>query len=90
MEENDKEEIKKQLITLIQELENEITELNRNDQVVAPDNAIGRLSRMEAMQAQNINNSTLSNKRKRLIRLKETLEKSILLISGSAKPAERK
>ncbi|HCW93285.1 MAG TPA: conjugal transfer protein TraR [Flexistipes sinusarabici] len=85
MEKNKKEEIKKQVISLIQELEQEIAELNENDQTVAPDNAIGRLSRMEAMQAQNINNATLNNKRKRLIRLKDTLGKIDSLHFGECK-----
>jgi len=75
MEKNEREEIKNQIIKLIQELESEISELSENDKTVAPDNAIGRLTRMEAMQAQNINNATLNNKRKRLIRLKDTLGK---------------
>ncbi|TYB33819.1 MAG: hypothetical protein FXF49_04315 [Flexistipes sinusarabici] len=71
----EKEEVKNQIVGLIKELESEIAEFAENYQTVAPDNAIGRLTRMEAMQAQNINNATLNNKRKRLIRLKDTLGK---------------
>lgn len=75
MDENEKKLIEENILKLIEELEGEITEHNENSEIVEPNNAVGRLSRMEAIQAKSVNDATFNNKRKRLIRLKEALSK---------------
>ena len=60
------EEIKKQL----EEIESDILYLKEHSKPVSPENAIGRISRMDAINNMNINKSLLSNKEK----LKNDLE----------------
>lgn len=51
----DKEKMSTLLIKEIQKLELEITELTELTQPVAPENAIGRISRMDAINNKSIN-----------------------------------
>ena len=63
---------------LLSDLDREIrVELDREsaaDRGIAPDNAIGRLTRMEAIQAQSISNAGKSRQGKRLLMIKSALE----------------
>ncbi len=57
----------------ISKLKAEISSLSELDKPISPDSAIGRLSRMEAIQAQSIAQSSLRSKKMRLQRLESAL-----------------
>ena len=63
---------------LLSDLDRDIRiELNQDsaaDSSITPDNAIGRLTRMEAIQAQSISNAGKSRQGKRLLMIKRALE----------------
>ncbi len=60
---------------LIEELEAQLAMADASDESVAPDNAIGRLTRMEAIQAQSMNAAARREKERRLYRAKRALER---------------
>lgn len=66
-------EIKEAIALAIAGLEAEITSLEAASRPVEPDNAIGRITRMEAMQARSISEASLGSARARLMRLQGTL-----------------
>ncbi|ADD69685.1 transcriptional regulator, TraR/DksA family [Denitrovibrio acetiphilus DSM 12809] len=57
----------------IEELKETIASMAESVRPIEPDTAIGRLSRMEAIQAKSISESNLRNKRMRLQRLEAAL-----------------
>ena len=59
----------------IAELEETIEQLKESAKPVSPDNAIGRLSRMEAMSEQNIKMANLKQAQARLVGLKGALKR---------------
>lgn len=59
----------------IEKLEASLAVANAGDDTVAPDNAIGRLSRMEAIQAQSMNAATRLKQEKRLKRARAALDR---------------
>ena len=59
-------EIEGRLIEEIAETEEGIVEMEKLVQPVAPDNALGRLSRMEALNDKAVNEAALGNARERL------------------------
>ena len=60
---------------LIDELDAQLAVADASDESVAPDNAIGRLTRMEAIQAQSMNAAARREKERRLARAKRALER---------------
>lgn len=73
MTEKEKVEIKNIIIDKIKELREEIESMENNSGPVAPDNAIGRLSRMEAIGSKAISDAGLSDKKVTLQRLEYAL-----------------
>jgi len=59
----------------IEKLEASLAVANADDDTVAPDNAIGRLSRMEAIQAKSMNAATRLKQEKRLRRARAALDR---------------
>lgn len=63
------------LEALIEELEAQLKLADSSDDSVAPDNAIGRLTRMEAIQAQSMNAAARREKERRLYRARRALDR---------------
>jgi DnaK suppressor protein len=68
-----KEELKETMTFQMEELRAEIASLEEGAKPVAPDNAIGRLTRMEAINARSISEATLASARARLAGLERAL-----------------
>ena len=73
MERADRQKIKEKIQAAIAVAEKDIVSLKELTRPIAPDNAIGRLSRMEAINAKSINESTLSTTKHTLTKLKYAL-----------------
>lgn len=73
MDFNEKEELRKKIISAIPATEKDITALAKLTKPIAPDNAIGRLSRMEAIGTKGVNEAALSSARQKLVKLKYAL-----------------
>jgi len=69
MTEDEKEELRVVLHQQIADVETEIKVLEYLTQPIAPDNAIGRVSRMDAIVNRGVNEVALRKNRDRLIRL---------------------
>lgn len=76
MTESEKEKIIGIIHQQLEAIETEIGELKELTKPVSPDNAIGRLSRMDAINNKAINDSALREKRKLKQRLEKALERS--------------
>jgi DnaK suppressor protein len=70
-----KEEIRVKIHTAISELERKISNMEENTSPVAPENAIGRVSRMDAIQNKSVMESALRTARARLSKLRVALTK---------------
>ena len=72
---NDRERatLKDHILIEIESLRNDIVSLKKLVQPIAPDNAIGRLSRMEAIGTKSINEATLAKALVKLEKLKAVL-----------------
>ncbi len=57
------------------ELEQSVKELKKLLQPVSPDNAIGRLSRMDALEMQSVNHSKLKNQQQRIQQVRLALSR---------------
>lgn len=73
MDQQQREEIRAKIQAAIAETEHDIANLEELTKPVAPDNAIGRLSRMDAINNKNINQSSLNANRGKLIMLKKAM-----------------
>lgn len=73
MKKIDKIEVKKRIHEEITRAEQDINRLATSVKPVSPDNAIGRLSRMEAISARGVSEAALSQARVRLAGLKSAL-----------------
>jgi len=72
---SEKETIVKAIHNLLAETKKEIIQLTELTRPVQPDNAIGRLSRMDAINNKAINDASLIKQKKLKIRLEKTLER---------------
>lgn len=63
------------LEALIEELEAQLEQADASDDSLAPDNAIGRLTRMEAIQAKSMSAAARREKQRRLQRARRALER---------------
>jgi len=72
----EKDRLKKIIITRIEEIQLEISELEELTKPIPLDAAIGRISRMDAINNKSINDSSLREKKKILQRLERALDKS--------------
>jgi len=75
MNEEQRTEIKRSIEERISETRSEIESLKELTKPVAPDNAIGRLSRMDAINNKTINEAALRENRKKLQKLERALER---------------
>lgn len=66
MNTNEKEDFKLKLERKIKRLRSEIVELEEMTKPIAPENAIGRLSRMDAINIRGVNMATLVNAQSKL------------------------
>lgn len=73
MNDTEKSKLTKHIQQQVEELRDDIAALEELVQPIAPDNAIGRLSRMEAISAKSINEANLANARTKLEKLKTIL-----------------
>ena len=73
MDDATRAEIESRLIDEIAESEEKIIELEKLVQPVAPDNALGRLTRMEALNDKAVNEAALGQARERLYLLESAL-----------------
>ena len=73
MNREDKKEVRNRIKEEIITAEQDISRLADSVHPVSPDNAIGRLSRLEAISARNVNKSALSQAKARLAGLKQAL-----------------
>ncbi|NOU62212.1 TraR/DksA family transcriptional regulator [Marinifilum caeruleilacunae] len=72
MIQKDKLHIENQIKEKIGKLESEIVTLKDLTQPISPDSAIGRVSRMDAINNKSVNEAALRKKQSQLIALKET------------------
>jgi DnaK suppressor protein len=75
MDSAQREEIREKISRAIEETEKDITALEELTKPIAPDNAIGRLSRMDAINNRSINQAQLNTSRSKLIMLKKAMER---------------
>lgn len=73
MTQNEKEAIKKKIEEDIALLTEQIATLEEKVKPIAPDCSLGRLTRLEAMGEQHVNNKILDESKLRLIRLRNAL-----------------
>ncbi len=75
MNQSEKHELGKLIEAEIEKLGKEVAILKEQSQPIAPDNAIGRLTRMEAINAKSINEANIRKAGLRLQRLQQALER---------------
>ncbi|MFH1726663.1 MAG: TraR/DksA C4-type zinc finger protein [Elusimicrobiota bacterium] len=73
MNEGDREQLKAKLLSEIEELRARLPQLKDEAKPVPPDNAVGRLSRMDAIREKGIREAALGAAKERLSRLDERL-----------------
>ncbi len=72
---DEKEQLKRAIAEEIEKQNHLIESLTETSKPVAPDNAIGRLTRMEAISSRGISEASLNSARSKLARLETALEK---------------
>ncbi len=75
MNEKEKEALKQEIHKEMERLHKEVTRLREFTKPVPPDNAIGRLTRMEAINAKSIAEANMRKARSRIVKLEKTLER---------------
>ena len=75
MTKQEKAQIKEKIENDIHTLKEQITDLEEKVKPIAPDCGLGRLTRLEAMGEQHVNNKVLDEARARLIRLNNALQR---------------
>lgn len=71
----DKKMLKKKISELIHKTETDITDMEMNTAPVSPENAIGRVSRMDAINNKSVVEAALRNKREKLSKLQIALSR---------------
>ena len=74
MNQEDSKKIREYMLDQIESTREDIASLEESVRPIAPDNAIGRLSRMEAIGAKSINEASLRKAKIRLEKLKGVLK----------------
>lgn len=69
----EKESYHNTLLKTMEKIKGEISELEELTKPISPENAIGRVSRMDAINNKSVNESALRKKRQTLIRMKHNL-----------------
>ena len=85
MTESERKELKEKIINSITETEKDISELKELTKPISPENAIGRVSRMDAINNKSINEAALIQARSKLDKLKFALDKCAEPDFGSCK-----
>ena len=67
--------LKKRIVEEIEVQKHLIESFTETSKPVSPDNAIGRLTRMEAISSQNISEASLNSAQAKLVKLKKALSK---------------
>lgn len=75
MNQKQKDELKADIGDKITALQKDIASLEESTQPVAPDVALGRLTRMEAIQSKSVNEAALNDARQKLVKLESALER---------------
>jgi DnaK suppressor protein len=75
MDDEGRAELKKKIVEEIEVQKKLIVSFTSTSKPVAPDNAIGRLTRMEAISSQGISEASLNSSRSKLIKLEKALSK---------------
>ncbi len=75
MDQQEQEQLETIIHEKIEETKGEIEHLKELTKPIAPDNAIGRLSRMDAINNKTINDAALRKQKKRLKKLERALDK---------------
>ena len=75
MDADARSELKQKIIDEIQLQKNLIHSLTATSKPVSPDNAIGRLTRLEAISSQNISEASLKSAQAKLVNLEKALSK---------------
>ena len=75
MDDEARVELKKKIIAEIEVQKHLIQSFTITSKPVAPDNAIGRLTRMEAISSQGISEASLNSSRTKLVKLEKALSK---------------
>ncbi|MGX9247007.1 TraR/DksA family transcriptional regulator [Sphingobacterium multivorum] len=70
----EKQTIKERIVDQIKKVESDIRELEELIKPVAPENAIGRVSRMDAINNKSVNEAALRQSIQRLLKLKYALQ----------------
>ena len=70
-----KKEIKNKIIDLIEKSKKDVVEIEKMTQPVKPENSLGRISRMDAINNKSVMEAALRNKKKKLAKLKIALTK---------------
>lgn len=73
MDPEERQQFSQKIQTAITTTEKDVATLEKLTRPIAPDNAIGRLSRMEALGSKSVNEAMLATARQRLGRLKYAL-----------------
>ncbi len=74
MEQEDKEKLRKHILQEMDSLKDNIIALKKSSKPVAPENAIGRITRMEAINSKSISEASLRNAEIKLLKLKRSLD----------------
>ena len=83
MNEQERGELKQKIIEEIRTQKHLIESFTETSKPVAPDNAIGRLTRMEAISSQGISEASLNSSKAKLVKLEKALEKINLALNLS-------
>lgn len=75
MTDKERTELKSKILSSISDTEKDISELVELTKPIAPENAIGRVSRMDAINNKSINEAALTQARTKLDKLKFALDK---------------
>ena len=75
MNEQERAELKQKIIEEIRTQKHLIESFTETSKPVAPDNAIGRLTRMEAISSKGISEASLNSSKAKLVKLEKALEK---------------
>ena len=74
METEKRKQLKDHIKNKIEDLKKDIKSYRLNSKPVAPDNAIGRLTRMEAINSKSINEATLNKSKQTLSKMERALK----------------
>jgi len=75
MTQEELKKIEKEIKTMIKELQKEIIDLEESAAPVSPENAIGRISRMDAINNKSVVEASLRHRKKKLSKLQLALSK---------------